>query len=304
MAEQLTYTRHEVVSLRGHPQFNEKWVQDIIAKDPSILGLGELELRQAEKIQPSGGRLDLLLSDPDSERRYEVELMLGALDESHIIRTLEYWDIERRRFPQHDHCAVIVAERITSRFINVVQLFNRTVPLIAIQMQALRVGDQIVLHFATVLDEFEIGGVDDEPTAPADRPYWEQKGSPATVVLADKCLEIIREFAPQITLRYNKHYIGFAENGVATGFAALRPKKQWLLVDARTDEKLKWNAALEGVGLPVFPGGAGRKASRFRVTVSEIAENRQLLREIFAAAYKSHGLGELSIELSETPEEE
>jgi hypothetical protein len=43
------------------------------------------------------GRFDPLLEDPDPEAatRYEVEIQLGATDESHIIRTLEYWDIER-----------------------------------------------------------------------------------------------------------------------------------------------------------------------------------------------------------------
>ena len=30
----------------------------------------------------------------------------------------EYWDIERRRYPQYDHCAVLIAEDITSRFLN------------------------------------------------------------------------------------------------------------------------------------------------------------------------------------------
>ena len=55
--------------------------------------------------------------------------MLGALDESHIIRTIEYWDVERQRFPTHDHRAVIVAEEITSRFFNVIRLLNRAVPM-------------------------------------------------------------------------------------------------------------------------------------------------------------------------------
>ena len=67
------------------------------------------------------GRLDLLLEDPDPEAatRYEVEIQLGATDESHIIRTVEYWDIERKRYPQYEHCAVIIAEEVTSRFLNV-----------------------------------------------------------------------------------------------------------------------------------------------------------------------------------------
>jgi hypothetical protein len=42
--------------------------------------------------------------------------MLGELDPSHIIRAIEYWDIERIRFPKRIHRAVIIAEEITSRF--------------------------------------------------------------------------------------------------------------------------------------------------------------------------------------------
>src|SRR5688500_4760665 len=77
----IEYERAERLSLKAHPQLNEKWIQELIAGDPSILGLGDLELRQKERIQPRAGRLDLLLQDAD-QRRYEVELQLGATDEA------------------------------------------------------------------------------------------------------------------------------------------------------------------------------------------------------------------------------
>lgn len=109
------FSKFETVSLKGHPNFNEKWVQNRIAEDPSILGLGDLVLLNEELIQPNGGRLDLLLYDSESEQRYEVEIQLGRVDESHIIRTIEYWDIEKKRYPQYDHTAVIIAEEITGR---------------------------------------------------------------------------------------------------------------------------------------------------------------------------------------------
>jgi hypothetical protein len=112
------FVKAEKFWLRDHPTLNEKWVQEQIAADPSMLGLGKLVLRDKERAQPHAGRLDLLLQDPESNRRYEVEVQLGKTDESHIIRTLEYWDIERKRYPQYDHCAVIVAEDITARFLN------------------------------------------------------------------------------------------------------------------------------------------------------------------------------------------
>lgn len=89
------------IKMKGSAEVSERWVQGVLAANPSLLGLGELDVRAVERRQPHGGRLDMLLADPDTSTRYEVELQLGATDESHIIRTLEYWDTERRRYPQY-----------------------------------------------------------------------------------------------------------------------------------------------------------------------------------------------------------
>src|SRR5687767_449578 len=85
----LNYVKPERISLRNHSIFNEKWLQDRIADDPSLLGLGDLVLKDKERAHPKAGRLDLLLQDADTNRRYEVEVQLGPTDESHIIRTIE-----------------------------------------------------------------------------------------------------------------------------------------------------------------------------------------------------------------------
>src|SRR5688500_11806703 len=126
----LNYEKPKHIALNKHPVFTEKWLQDRIADDPSLLGLGDLVLKDKERVHPKAGRLDLLLQDADTSRRYEVEIQLGATDESHIVRTIEYWDIERKRYPQYEHTAVIVAEDITSRFLNVIGLFNGSIPLV------------------------------------------------------------------------------------------------------------------------------------------------------------------------------
>jgi hypothetical protein len=73
------YTPHERFSPKSHPEFSERWVQDLIANDPSILGLGDLVLRDRERVHRRAGRLDLLLRDPDTKRRSEVELQLCLL---------------------------------------------------------------------------------------------------------------------------------------------------------------------------------------------------------------------------------
>ena len=178
------YVKAEFISLKNHPEINEKWVQQKIADDPSILGLGELDLKDIERPQPSGGRLDLLLHDIESNQRYEVEIQLGKSDESHIIRTIEYWDYQRKKFPQYKHCAVLVAEDITSRFLNVISLFNGNIPFIAIQMKAVKIGDAISLLFTTVIDELNLGTDEEDELEIVDRKYWETKGSKDSLKLA------------------------------------------------------------------------------------------------------------------------
>jgi len=74
----LLFARPEILSLKSHPEFSEKWLQERISEDPSLLGLGDIELVGAEKVLPKAGRLDFLLHDDQLNRRYEVELMLGA----------------------------------------------------------------------------------------------------------------------------------------------------------------------------------------------------------------------------------
>lgn len=163
----------ERVTLLKHPEITEGMIQAEIARDPSILGLGQLVLKDKERPQPRAGRLDLLFQDPDTNRRYEVEIQLGKTDENHIIRTIEYWDIERKRYPQYDHCAVIIAEDITSRFLNVISLFNGFIPLVALQMTAVKLADKVGIIFTKVLDEMPLGMVDEdeEIQAVTDRNY-------------------------------------------------------------------------------------------------------------------------------------
>ena len=136
-----------------------------------------ISAKDKERRQPTGGRLDLLLEDSEAETRYEVEVQLGSTDESHIIRTIEYWDIERKRHPEFEHIAVIVAEDITSRFFNVISLFNSAIPLIALKLTAIENSDGTVgLLFTRVLDLVR-KEPEEEPgaTEVVGRNYWKNK---------------------------------------------------------------------------------------------------------------------------------
>ena len=220
----------KTIKLKNHPELNERWLQDIIADDPSIIGIGDVILKDKERIHHHAGRLDLLLQDADGIDRYEVEIQLGATDESHIIRSIEYWDIERKRYPQYNHTAVIIAEDITSRFLNVISLFNGSIPLMAIQVSAIQTAEGVGLHFTKVLDVQQLGLVDeDEEVAEiTDRDYWLKRGTPKTVAMADKLLSYIHEFDPDAELNYNKFYIGLKINSRSKNYAIFRPKKNFI----------------------------------------------------------------------------
>ena len=105
----------EKISLKNHPEIKEDLIQQFIFEHPEALGLGELTPIQRERIQPAGGRLDILMGTADNDARYEIEIQLGATDPSHIVRTIEYWDMEKKRYPQYDHCAVIIGKAVLQR---------------------------------------------------------------------------------------------------------------------------------------------------------------------------------------------
>lgn len=287
MSDRSRYIKAERLWLRAHPGLDEKWVQERIAEDPSILGLGDLFLRAQERIQPRAGRLDLLLQDPDSQRRYEVELQLGSTDEAHIIRTIEYWDIERKRYPQYEHCAVLVAEDITSRFLNVISLFNGSVPLIALQMQALNVNNHLTLVFTKVVDELVrglVGEDEDAEALPADRGYWEERAPKNVIQLADRLLGLAKTLDESLELKYNKHYIGFARDGAAFNFVTLSPKRQFMRVQLYMPQTDDVSEKIDQAGLDTLDYNRG--AYRFRLVPDELDSKQAALLELLRMGYE------------------
>lgn len=283
----MNYAKFESVTLRGDAGYNERWVQERLAEDPSLLGLGDVVLKDKERTQPRAGRLDLLFQAADTSRRYEVEVQLGATDEAHIVRTLEYWDIERKRYPQYEHTAVIVAEDITSRFLNVISLFNGHIPLIAIQMRALRIGDAVGLVFTKVLDQLSLGAVDeDEDTYEvADRAYWENRGSHKTIMMADSLLELVRSHDVSFELKYNKFYIGLARNGIADNFVIFRPMKSFLRFEPHLERSEELQEKLEKAGLDVMDYDERFYRYRIRLTPEDLSKHRDVIKEVMGAAF-------------------
>lgn len=202
----------ETVSLKS-VGLNESWLQGQIWENPACLGLGELEGVRREHAVSSGGRLDILLKNPIDDSMYEVETVLGETDPDHIVRTIEYWDLVKRKWPQRQHYAVLVAERVTKRFFNVIQILSGAVPLIAIQANIVQSAHGQSLHFTKILDVYEEPD-DDTSTDDGgyDEAYWARR-SAETLETATYLQELTKDVYVDCELRFNKYSICIASSG-------------------------------------------------------------------------------------------
>ena len=182
-----------------------------------------------------------------------------------------------------------MAEDVTSRFLNVLSLFNGTMPFIAIQMQALQVGDNVTLVFTKVMDEFSRGLVDEDEEAdavPTDRAYWEQRATTKeTVALADRLLDLLHKFDPTLTLKYNKVYIGLAKDGRPYNFVSFGPRKNHIIFQLRLPQADELDRKIDEAGLELMNTVKGRRY-RLRLTEEDIKSKSEILEELSKLAYE------------------
>src|SRR5262249_7139948 len=190
-------------------------------------------------------------------------------------------------YPQYDHTAVIIAEDITSRFLNVIGLFNGTIPLIAIQMNALKVGNFLTLAFTTVMDQVGRGLVDEveEVQEVTNRDYWEHQGTKDTVAMADQLLSVIHKFDPKLELKYNKFYIGLAKDDRPNNFVSFRPKRNHIRLELRLPRTDELDTELEKSGLDVMDYSERWGRYRIRLTKSDLETHRDFITHLLQKAY-------------------
>ncbi|SEQ76131.1 hypothetical protein SAMN04487977_11044 [Treponema bryantii] len=277
------------IDLKKSSEINEAWIQQTIAENPEILGLGNVHVRDKERKQESGGRLDLLLENDDDENpiRYEVEIQLGETDASHIIRTIEYWDLEKNRYPAYDHVAVIIAEDITHRFLNVIHLFNKAIPIIALQMKAVKVGDKVSLIFTKVINLAPIASeIDDTDSyAKVDRQYWETKSCVKSLNMTDTLLSYIQKKAVGYELNYVKPYIGLSKDGIVNNFIYFKPKKEWVRLLVKAEQLESIDNSINQLGIE---WRYNAKRNRYILTIlpSDMENIEDLILLLTEAAYK------------------
>lgn len=214
---------------------DEKWIQDIIENDPSLLPFENLVLVSKERKQSTGGKIDFLMKSEDNSM-YEIEVMLGDTDPSHIIRCIEYWDIEKRRFPQRQHFAVLVAESFNRRYFNIIQLLSLNIPIIAVQLDVIESDKNYIINFTKIMDIYE--EVDDElENEEAKEEDWE-KDAPWVNNSAKKIVEKLKEIESSLLIKYRKRHIAITKNGSNQFYLNKRAKPKFKLGFRISDQEL------------------------------------------------------------------
>lgn len=223
--------------------------------------------------------------------------MLGRTDESHIIRCIEYWDIERRRFPGHDHYAVLIAEDVTTRFLNILGLFVGTIPLICIQLNAIRVDNKIILNFVKVIDKTELRRDDstEKQLTSTDRAYWLNKAGNTAMDIADQILAKVLSFSnKRLELQYNKYYIAISEETSFYNFMSIRPRKDFLYLHVTVEDVDLWVSKLEDFGLAASDEKRGRMNLKVKVGKQDFNKKEAALGELLKSACE-HSFGDTAL---------
>ena len=185
---------------------------------------------------------------------------------------------------------MLVAEQVTARFLNVIALFAGSIPIIAIQLNALRVSNQIVLDFVKVLDQRQLreddtGEVGGATEPDVDRSAWEARVGATLMKVCDRIAQIANEIAdPKLELKYKKGRVALSVPGSFFNVLAFWPKKNFIRIRFRVIDPETWVKRLSEAGVEAdLKDGA---LVRIRVRNSDFEQHEDLLRELIHQAIK------------------
>lgn len=159
-------------------------------------------------------------------------------------------------------------------------MLNRSVPIIAIQLNALKVDNNIILNFTKVLDLYEVPE-DEEQLAGEEvsRPYWEKKADPKSIELMDKITQVSVDKYPNTRITYNKHHIAVGTE--RRNFMWFYPRKSpfcrfKIKLDREEVEELSVNLEQLGISFSV------RKEDEIAISINltEYKKHKELVEAI------------------------
>jgi hypothetical protein len=179
---------------------------------------------------------------------------------------------------------------VTARFLNVIALFAGSIPIVAIQLNALRVGNQVALDFVKVLDQRQLreddtgeAGGATEPDV--DRSTWEARVGTAIMKACDRIAQIANEIAdPRLELKYKKGGVALSVPGSFFNALVFWPKKGFIRIPFRVADPETWVKRLSEAGVEADLKGATQVVVRLRN--SDFEQHEEPLRELIHQAIR------------------
>jgi hypothetical protein len=289
----MDFAPSEKISLARHKDFDEAWVEKTLRAHPEMLNLGSLSNIQSQLTQQKVGRLDLLADNRNGGQRFVIELMLGEIDASHLMRVMDYWLKRKNQDVDSDLevVAVLVAEKVLlSRYFPLIQFLAQklgsNLPLVVIEMTALQIGTQMTLTFTKVIDstQEEIVDHDIEGRVPTDHEYWVNRSSEDGMFVVDKLITFLNEIDSSISAKYNTAYIGITKGNRTRNFVWFSPKQKFVVINVKVLDPESWQERLAPLGIEVIQ--VSDNSVRFRLKKDQVEGATALLKELLKASYE------------------
>ena len=156
-------------------------------------------------------------------------------------------------------------------------------------MTAYQNGDGISLEFTTILNEVNLGLVDEDEEVQelVDKDYWLKRSSSDVMKLTEECLTIIKSVVPDAGLKYNKAYIGLTTNSYTNNFITMGPRKKYFVLSIRIGLNEEVKRLIEESGLDVREYN---RWGRYDIIIqkSDLKDNKELIETLIKMAWEEN----------------
>ena len=231
-----------------------------------------------------------MLEDPAEQIIYVVELMLGPLDPSHIVRTLEYWlkyKLPKNREDWEKRAVLIAEDVVGSRSEKVVRFLSERMPLMVQQLAAIKVGGQMTLHVTTLFDQVEDDAEDDVSSSLQNRDTWTSRIGDKNMALLDKFFSMLQQHKSDIQPKYKQGIVGLLVGSKPESFVRFAGTKDFVRVSALVKQVSEWNQRFQQTGFQLLGSGKKQDRVRFRLTTDLFISHESLLSDFVSAAYEN-----------------
>lgn len=190
--------------------------------------------------------------------------------------------------------AVLIAEEVTSRFLNVMSLLAGSIPPIAIQLNAIQVGDKLALDFVKVLDQRALREDDTVDTTEGDevgRPAWEKKVGENGVALCDELVSLLQPHTDcELGLRFQKRHVPVVPVGTTRDVAfVVWPRRTFMRIQVRAENLVALQDQLKEVGIDTNMVFGGTRL-RFNLSAADLTNQSEAIIDVLSTVIRQKGL--------------